>query len=1593
MFKKRVSYWRMATGLRDLIEGHGEAINALLDGTYVASDLEKLRGHEKIYSYRLSGAGRLLLTTIEYQGQPCLHVLEHLPNHEYDKSRFLKSGVLKRYLAKQVDADNGSPYVFEAMVLGSSLFDAKEPSEDATFPAVPLDTFDREWIELSPAQLKAVSSMEGGLDGQSSIALPAVFTGPAGSGKTSTAFLLLEAYVKQLNAQPCLVDEEPKRLLYLTRSPLLAVKISELWEQSAYSGGLGDSINVNVMSYDDFLVACLKPTEPLIDKQIVGLDFFEIFLKGYQDRKGSKYDTETLYQNIRLYSGYSTQEEYLHAGQRYTDEIDRSFIYALCIAYREFLEAQHVCDPAVQVLPNDSIYDFLIVDEAQDLSTRQLHNALKVTKNIVFFMDGNQSLFDKQSKLPYLKHLFHQYDKKAQFYQFDGSYRCPKHIAAVANALLQAKYEITGGAADELESTSIHALQGDSQQTGDVCFILPDDMEKEEHVWLLTKEHGTNVAVVTLPEFVEKAKVRFQTPLVFTPEQMKGLQYPWVIAYELLPSDKPFLKACLTLSPAPIMREKIHMPKQDRGDFELATQFASIYVGFSRAMERLIIIQTPCYHHAALLTRLQNAVEKPGRGAMPFSTQITPNDWLNEAIKLHSVGAHEQAQAIYNKLTDDKKEEFHALISPQLAKEDGVSMGAAAADEPSLTEALSTGGCASKKNKRKKKKGGQISPPVVLKSPFENLLDAFTLEHLSTFLSVEKTTPLYKLSSKTGKLINKPLQKKGPLVLSLFEYILSDIEKTRVYLDYLKSNSLLLNSPVTKEYIEVLDELVCNNKGSLSCQLAFLHYLFITFCEEFLLHSGKDAYINKSIFNVYFNILSAYEKSAADIFGIEHPICWLIEPLSGCKYAHFKEATPLFVITNTKEGQQFLLLVYKNFPACFLSIPAAAVGFALPVAAGVFENYSPLFQLAGSINGRQLLNNLYLKNPEYLLGIPAEAWGRALPVTAGEYANNSPLFQLAGSTSGRQLLNNLYLKKPEYFLGIPAKAWGLALPAAAGEDENKSPLYYLAAYPEDHQLLSKLYQSHPEYFLGIPAKAWGLALPVLAGDSANTSALYYLAANPEGRQLLNNLYQSHPDYFLSIPAEAWELALPVGAGESANQSPLYFLAANPEGRQLLSKLYQSHTEYFLGIPAKAWGLAMPAAASANKSPLYYLAANPEGRQLLSKLYQSHPDYFLGIPAKAWGLALPVSAGESANTSALYYLVANPEGRQLLNMLYQSHPEYILSIPADAWGIALTVRAGMFENVSPLYYLAGNPEGRQLLNTLYQSHPEYILSIPAEAWGLALTVRVGGSANVSPLYHLAVTPLGRQLLNNLYQSHPDYFLRIPAQAWGLARLAAAGKYENESPLFFLAGNLNGRQLLNNLYQRDPDYFLRIPAEAWGIALPASAGGGANISPLFCLAATSDGRQLLNKLYQRHPDYFLSIPAEAWWLVSPAGRGVWANKSPLYFLAVTPAGRQLLNNLYQKNPDRVLSIPLEAWEIGDAESSTLLWNLTKSPECLALFDHLYESLSKTTLERFNRKPLLHFDLMMREIKNVGFFRANPRGVCGEPGVHERWLMCDL
>ena len=94
----RISYWRGVVGAEALIADHHESLLKLLSGTYVANDLEKLRGNSLIYSLRLSGKARLLFTTLTIANVKYIHLLEYLPDHEYTQSHFLRSGVLRRYL-------------------------------------------------------------------------------------------------------------------------------------------------------------------------------------------------------------------------------------------------------------------------------------------------------------------------------------------------------------------------------------------------------------------------------------------------------------------------------------------------------------------------------------------------------------------------------------------------------------------------------------------------------------------------------------------------------------------------------------------------------------------------------------------------------------------------------------------------------------------------------------------------------------------------------------------------------------------------------------------------------------------------------------------------------------------------------------------------------------------------------------------------------------------------------------------------------------------------------------------------------------------------------------------------------------------------------------------------------------------------------------------------------------------------------------------------------------------------------------------------------------------------------------------------------
>ena len=94
-----IYYWSGVTGAHDLLEQHQSTIQRLLNRDYNTNDLERLNctSKYKIYSFRLNQTERLLFT--EYNGY--LVVLEHLPTHDYHKSKFLQHHVLDRFIEKQ----------------------------------------------------------------------------------------------------------------------------------------------------------------------------------------------------------------------------------------------------------------------------------------------------------------------------------------------------------------------------------------------------------------------------------------------------------------------------------------------------------------------------------------------------------------------------------------------------------------------------------------------------------------------------------------------------------------------------------------------------------------------------------------------------------------------------------------------------------------------------------------------------------------------------------------------------------------------------------------------------------------------------------------------------------------------------------------------------------------------------------------------------------------------------------------------------------------------------------------------------------------------------------------------------------------------------------------------------------------------------------------------------------------------------------------------------------------------------------------------------------------------------------------------------
>jgi len=636
-----INYWRGVIATPDQLSRYKVLWEKFRNRAHKSTGYENLSRNR--HSARVNDEIRIGMVTVELNGQPYLMVLKELEHHEYDKFDALDVQLAIIKLLASLGQ------TITIMKFGQD----DDPDKDKVNqePAIPINYFNKRFIFLNEKQTEVTQSP-----------LPLIVSGGPGSGKSCVAFAMLEQQARLLNPG--------ERLLYITSSKYLANAMRALWAASPGSEGLIDC--VDFMSYEEY---ALKQDATLKDKVKVDEEAFtkwltDIHFKNEMNKLKSKRqktgllisifsDPNLVYQELRLLSGYS-REGYLalskgqciFSGENAEQtKVIRTYMYDAYERYQKYLDQNKQWNPAFNVLPTPKQppYKQVICDEAQDLSGRQLLSIqpLAFENNSVWCWGDHQILNDNLPQQAYLNNMLTTAGCKPTNFVLPGSYRCPAAALDMANEIISMKYELTGGLSDKKELPQITITEEQRNNDKKVCWINSKDHPDFEK---LKAKKGTNFAVITLPAYVAEAKELYDTDLVFTPEEIKGLEYETVLIHRLF-DDKVYKEANRSISKIrPEKTGPINCPKSGKGDPRYASPFNRIFTAITRVTGDLIIFQPEEDNKLGNITSRLQTVINPKAEIQPLTAIISaPSDtqiWKEEAQRLSEQGNIKQAEAI-----------------------------------------------------------------------------------------------------------------------------------------------------------------------------------------------------------------------------------------------------------------------------------------------------------------------------------------------------------------------------------------------------------------------------------------------------------------------------------------------------------------------------------------------------------------------------------------------------------------------------------------------------------------------------------------------------------------------------------------------------------------------------------------------------------------------------------------------------------------------------------------------------------------------------------------------------------------------------------
>ena len=593
-----------------------KVVAAIASGDFRAAQVRKLTGagHGKLYRARLNDADRLIFCLLRHNDDICALMLEVIVNHDYGKSRFLRGAVIDEDKIVDCDAAEAEKEAQSLRYLNPErtivhLLDKPisfDDVQDAVFRAPP----------------------------------PLVIVGGAGSGKTALTLEKLK-----------LVEGEA---LYVTHSAYLAQNARNLYYANGFERAGQEA---TFLSYREFLESIHVPP----GREVAWRDFMGWFQRVRQSIKDPDFrdvDGHQALEEIRGVitageRGALTREDYLALGVRQSifPASQRNRLYDIFEKYLSWLKDAKLFD--LNLIAQEWLakatprYDFVVIDEVQDVTLVQLALVLKTLRHPGHFLlcgDSNQIVHPNFFSWAQVKSLFWRDPELAQRQQLSvltANFRNSREATRVANQLLKIKQRRFGS----IDRESNFLVRAVGAEAGEVT-LASDKEELKRELNQKIRQSTLFAVLVMRDEDKIEARKHFTTPLLFSIHEAKGLEYENIVLYRFISDHRAeFNEIADGVAAQDLIADELDYRRaKDKSDKSLEVYkffVNALYVALTRATANLYLIESDADHPLFKLLELAPA----GRVRVD-AKQSSLEDWQREARKLELQGKQEQVDAI-----------------------------------------------------------------------------------------------------------------------------------------------------------------------------------------------------------------------------------------------------------------------------------------------------------------------------------------------------------------------------------------------------------------------------------------------------------------------------------------------------------------------------------------------------------------------------------------------------------------------------------------------------------------------------------------------------------------------------------------------------------------------------------------------------------------------------------------------------------------------------------------------------------------------------------------------------------------------------------